>query len=103
MIVITRLNGIRFGLNPDLIERIHETPDTTLFMIDGDKYIVTESMLHVIELITVYRASVVALARTMPMAGPHPTLELVPDADGPPGFEGSPPVAITRADRGVMT
>lgn len=103
MIVVTRLNGIRFGLNPDLIERIHETPDTTLFMVDGDKYIVTESMDQVIESITVYRASVVALARTMPMAGPHPALELVPDVEEPTASVGALPVAIARADRGVMS
>lgn len=102
MIVVTRLNGIRFALNPDLIERIHETPDTTLFMVDGAKYIVTERMDEVIEMITVYRARIVALARAMPMTGPHPALELVPDAAAP-ATETDAPIAFARTDRGVMS
>ncbi|MCU1636126.1 MAG: flagellar protein FlbD, partial [Cryobacterium sp.] len=48
MIVLTRLNESQFAINPDLIERISENPDTTLVMIDGAKYIVTESMDEVI-------------------------------------------------------
>lgn len=80
MIVVTRLNDSQFALNPDLIERIHCAPDTTLVMIDGAKYIVTESMSEVIESITQYRARVVALARSMPAARQHPNLGLVPDS-----------------------
>ena len=44
MIVVTRLNNSQFAINPDLIERINSNPDTTLVMVDGSKYIVTESM-----------------------------------------------------------
>ena len=35
MIVVTRLNDSQFAVNPDLIERIHANPDTTLVMVDG--------------------------------------------------------------------
>lgn len=63
MIVVTRLNESQFAVNPDLIERIHENPDTTLVMIDGAKYIVTESLDEVIDLIMSYRARVISLAR----------------------------------------
>lgn len=62
MIVVTRLNESQFAINPDLIERIHSNPDTTLVMVDGAKYIVTESMDEVIERIAAYRARVIALA-----------------------------------------
>lgn len=62
MIVVTRLNDRQFAINPDLIERIHANPDTTLVMVDGAKYIVTESMDEVIERIAGYRARVIALA-----------------------------------------
>jgi flagellar protein FlbD len=68
MIVVTRLNESRFAVNPDLIERIHENPDTTLVMLDGATYIVTETMNDVIEMIAGYRARVVALARSLPKA-----------------------------------
>ena len=66
MIVVTRLNDSRFAVNPDLIERIHETPDTTLIMVDGAKYIVTEPMAAVIEMIARYRARIVSLAYDAP-------------------------------------
>jgi flagellar protein FlbD len=62
MIVVTRLNDTQFAINPDLIERIHANPDTTLIMIDGANFIVTESMPEVIERIAAYRAHVIALA-----------------------------------------
>jgi flagellar protein FlbD len=82
MIVVTRLNASRFAINPDLIERIHANPDTTLVMVDGAKYIVTESMDEVIDLIAGYRARVIALAyeRPTPVSGPHLGLVTAVDA-----------------------
>jgi len=62
MIVVTRLNDSTFAVNPDLVERIHESPDTTLVMVDGAKYIVTETMAEVIDMIARYRARIVSLA-----------------------------------------
>lgn len=62
MIVLTRLNDSQFAINPDLIERIHANPDTTLVMVDGANFIVTESLDVVIEKIANYRARVIALA-----------------------------------------
>ena len=38
MIQLTRLNSQTFALNTDLIERIEETPDTVLTLIDGTRY-----------------------------------------------------------------
>ena len=37
MIVLTRLNGHAFALNPDLIERAESTPDTVITLVDGKK------------------------------------------------------------------
>src|SRR5690554_3696401 len=68
MIVVTRLNESQFAINPDLIERIHQAPDTTIVMVDGGKYIVTESMQDVIGMIAAYRARVVAMATQIPSA-----------------------------------
>jgi flagellar protein FlbD len=62
MIVVTRLNRTRFAVNPDLIERIHASPDTTLVLVDGATFIVLESMDEVIDRITAYRARVLATA-----------------------------------------
>jgi flagellar protein FlbD len=68
MILVTRLNDVQFAVNPDLIERIHASPDTTLVMVEGSKYIVKEPLAEVMEMIRAYRASVLSLARTMPYA-----------------------------------
>ncbi|WP_141881283.1 flagellar FlbD family protein [Homoserinimonas aerilata] len=81
MIIVTRLNDRQFAINPDLIERIHASPDTTLVMVDGAKYIVTESIGEIIDSIANYRARVIALAHTA-ASEPHPgwQLGLVPPA-----------------------
>lgn len=62
MIVLTRLNRSRFAVNPDLIERVQATPDTTLIMVDGATFVVTETMDDVIARITRFRAGVLAAA-----------------------------------------
>ena len=80
MIIVTKLNNIRFALNPDLIERIQSVPDTSIVMVDGAKYIVTESMAEVIDMIALYRARVIVLARALPAPDvDHPGIALVPD------------------------
>ncbi|MCR2815603.1 flagellar FlbD family protein [Microbacterium jiangjiandongii] len=62
MIVLTRLNRVRFAVNPDLIERIQESPDTTLVLVDGATFVVSESMDAVIESVVEFRARVLATA-----------------------------------------
>jgi flagellar protein FlbD len=62
MIVLTRLNRTRFAVNPDLIERIQAAPDTTLVMVDGARFVVTESMDDVIEHVVRFRARILAAA-----------------------------------------
>ena len=44
MILLTRLGGPVFALNPDLVERADCTPDTVITLVDGKKYIVAESL-----------------------------------------------------------
>ncbi|ABK52623.1 flagellar FlbD family protein [Acidothermus cellulolyticus 11B] len=62
MIVVTRLNGPPFALNPDLIERIDATPDTVVTLVDGVKYVVAESVEEVVARIREYRGQVLAAA-----------------------------------------
>ena len=64
MIVVTRLNHSRFAINPDLIERIQASPDTTLVLADGTTYVVTETLDQVIDLVTDFRARVISRARS---------------------------------------
>lgn len=63
MIIVTRLDRTRFAVNPDLIERVHASPDTTLHMIDGKVYVIEESIDDVIDLIVAYRARVLGAAQ----------------------------------------
>ena len=65
MIRVTRLNGERFALNPDLVERVEGHPDTVVFLVDGTRYIVTESVEEVLVEIREYRASILATAYEM--------------------------------------
>ncbi len=55
MIMLTRLNGIEFVLNSDLIETVEEHPDTTIKLTTGTIYIVQETVDEVIELATQYK------------------------------------------------
>jgi len=65
MILLTRLNGSTFAVNPDLVERIQESPDTSVVLVDGTTFIVTETIDEVISEIAEYRARVIALAHSM--------------------------------------
>jgi flagellar protein FlbD len=63
VIMLTRLNGEQFALNPDLIERAEESPDTVLTLVDGKHLMVTEKLTELIEAIRMDRASILALAQ----------------------------------------
>jgi flagellar protein FlbD len=65
VILVTRLNGAVFALNPDLVERVDATPDTVVSLLDGTKYIVAESVPRFIDLVREHRASVIALAHQL--------------------------------------
>lgn len=65
MILLRRLGGPLFALNPDLIERAEATPDTVVTMVNGNKYLVCESLTEMTELIRDHRARVIALAESM--------------------------------------
>lgn len=62
MIPLTRLTGAPFALNPDLVERVDCTPDTVITLVDGTKYLVSESLDDVLESVLEYRARIVATA-----------------------------------------
>ncbi|MDQ0211772.1 MULTISPECIES: flagellar FlbD family protein [Arthrobacter] len=83
MIVVTRLNGTRFAVNPDIIERIHESPDTHLVTLDGATYVVRESLAEVVDLIANYRAYILRRAQDLPIVTGYPlSLVRTPDTDG---------------------
>ena len=62
MILLTRLGGRRFALNPDLIEQVEATPDTVVTMICGTKYVVVETIDELLDRVREYRADIIAVA-----------------------------------------
>jgi flagellar protein FlbD len=58
MIELSRLNGNKFYLNPELLESIEATPDTTLRLINGKTYMVQEPVKQVRALFMQYQRTV---------------------------------------------
>jgi flagellar protein FlbD len=82
MIIVTRLHGTSVAVNCDLIERVEATPDTVVTLVDGSRYVVSETVAEVVDKIRAFRASVVMEAGRLDQrqtAGQH--LRLVPNPD----------------------
>jgi len=58
VIAVTRLNGIKFYINAELIQMVEETPDTVITLINGKKVIVRESAEIITERFIDYQRSV---------------------------------------------
>ena len=84
MIRVTRLNGERFALNPDLIERVEAHPDTVAFLVDGTKYVVKESVDEVRREIREYRAGILATSYEMDRGEYRPAVPAAEDGAAVP-------------------
>lgn len=60
VIEVTKINGIKVLINPDLLELVEETPDTVLSFTTGRKLIVKESRQEVKNLVKSYRKDIFA-------------------------------------------
>jgi len=60
MVEVTKLNGIKVLVNPDLIELVEETPDTIISFTTGRKIIVKESRQELKNLVISYRKDIFA-------------------------------------------
>lgn len=107
MISLTRLSGTTFLLNADLVERVDCTPDTVVTLVDGTKYLVSESLDEVLAAVVDYRAAIVARAAlpdaaTLPPVRPRPTrLTAVPLPERPERPERTARTDRTDRQRGV--
>ncbi|HOJ63117.1 MAG TPA: flagellar FlbD family protein [Spirochaetota bacterium] len=63
MIKLTKLNGDVFYLNPHLIERLEEKPDTVITMDSQIQYIVREKIDEILEKIINYRKNLGAMSQ----------------------------------------
>ena len=60
MIEVTKINGTKVLINPDLMELVEETPDTVIAFTTGRKIIVKESRQEVKNLVKLYRKDIFA-------------------------------------------
>lgn len=58
MIKVSRMNGLEFVVNAELIESVEATPDTVITMTTGRKFVLTDSVQEVIDKIIAYRKMV---------------------------------------------
>lgn len=77
MLLLTRLNGPVFALNPDLIERADATPDTVITLVNGTRYVIAEPLDELARLVRDYRAETAAAAFRSPTS--HRMLGTGPD------------------------
>ena len=61
MIEVTKLNGLKTLINPDLIESVESNPDTVISFTTGRKIIVKESRQEVNNLVKSYRKELFAM------------------------------------------
>ena len=60
MVEVTKINGQKILVNPDLMETAEETPDTVISLTTGKKIIVKESRQEVKNLVKAYRKEIFA-------------------------------------------
>jgi flagellar protein FlbD len=60
MIELTKLNDVKFSINPELIEVVETTPDTVITLTTGKKLIVKESRQEVKNLVLCYKRAIFA-------------------------------------------
>ncbi|MBX3322828.1 MAG: flagellar FlbD family protein [Phycisphaeraceae bacterium] len=54
MIEVTRLNGKRFVVNAEQIRTVEENPDTVITMVNGDHFVVRETLKDVVAKVIEY-------------------------------------------------
>jgi uncharacterized protein YlzI (FlbEa/FlbD family) len=65
VIAVTCRNGEHFAVDPDSIERIETTPDTVVHLVDGTKYVVSETLDHLLRGIRDHRATLLVVQQQL--------------------------------------
>jgi flagellar protein FlbD len=89
MIGLTRTDGERCRLDPDMVQRVEGHPATIVYLPDGAKYAVLETVDEVVRVVRDHHAAVVATAYRV-LSGPDGGVVVDP---GPPAGTSRPPVA----------
>lgn len=54
------MNGKKFTLNCEMIEKVEDTPDTVITLVSGKVYVVQESRQDVINLVLSYKKEILS-------------------------------------------
>jgi len=65
MIAVTCRNGEHFSVDPTHIERVETDPDTVVHLVDGTKYVVSESFDALLRTIRDHRAGVLVVQKRL--------------------------------------
>ena len=60
MIFVTRLNGSKIYINPELIQMMESTPDTVITLVNNKKFIVKDKPQEIAERFIEYRRKTLA-------------------------------------------
>ncbi len=58
MVTLTKIDGSRISVNPDMIKFVEETPDTVITMFTGEKMLVREPQEFIIQKIMLLRRKI---------------------------------------------
>jgi flagellar protein FlbD len=83
VITLTRPDGGRFGLNDEQIERIDGDSTTVVTLVNGNRYIVCETVDEIVELVVEFRARAQARGRRYELR-PVPEHPAHPAPEHPP-------------------
>ncbi len=72
MIRLCRLNGSEVYVNADLVATVEAHHDTVVTLVDGKTFVVRDSADQVVDSVTRFRASVLALAERLAYQQPEP-------------------------------
>ena len=65
MIAVTCRNGEHFTVDPVAIERVESDPDTVIHLVDGTKYVVSQSFDDLLRTVRDHRATVLVAQQRM--------------------------------------
>jgi flagellar protein FlbD len=65
LIAVTGRNGERFAVDPTHIERVEAASDTVVHLVDGTKYVVTDSLADLLRLVRDDRAALTVSQRRL--------------------------------------
>lgn len=83
MIRVTRLNKSSFVINAEWIETVEATPDTVIVLVNGKRFVVTESVDEIIRRVVEYKKTAGFFAKTPFPVPENADMDTEPHAPNP--------------------